>query len=185
MSVTTAEPVQDEQPAGGGVLGGLRAVLGGTVGLTLWLVLVAALVAASVFLGLRVRAAEQREQDRDAALQAARQEALNLTSVDGTDLEGDLALVLAGASGQFRTEFAAQAERLKQVLTENEVRAEGRVLDAGLVRADEDSATAVVVVDSLVRNKSVPDGQNRNYRMQLELDHVGDRWLTSSLQFVG
>ena len=184
MSTETTGAAQEEQGATG-VLGGLRAVLGGTVGLTLWLVLVAALVAASVFFGLRVRAAEQRAQDRDAALTAARQQALNLTSVDGTDLEGDLDLVLAGASGQFRTEFAAQAERLKQVLTENEVRAEGRVLDAGLVRADEDSATAVVVVDSLVRNKSVPDGQNRNYRMQLELDHVGDRWLTSSLQFVG
>jgi Mce-associated membrane protein len=182
---TDAPEVAREEPGATGVLGGLRAVLGGTVGMTLWLVLIAVLVAASVVFGLRVRAAEQREQDRDAALQAARQQALNLTSVDGTDLERDLDLVLAGASGQFRTEFAAQAERLTQVLTENEVRAEGRVLDAGLVRADEDSATAVVVVDSLVRNKSVPDGQNRNYRMQLELDHVGDRWLTSSLQFVG
>ncbi len=183
--MTSPAPAETAAPETPPAASGLRAVFGSTVLTALWLVLVVALVAAAVFFGLKARSAEQRESSRDAALQAARQEALNLTSVDGTDLDADLQRVLQGASGQFRTEFAAQAERLKQLLTENEVRAEGRVLDAGIVRYDDDSATALVVVDSLVKNKSAPDGQNRNYRMQLVLDHVGDRWLTSSLQFVG
>ena len=164
--------------------GRLRTALGGTVGLTLWSLLVLALLVAAVVAGLRLRAADQRADLRADALQAARQEALNLTSVDGTDIEADLERVLEGASGTFREEFEAQSRTLRSVLEENEVRAEGNVLDAGLSRFSEDAATALVIIDSVVRNKGDPDGQTRTYRMQLELERVGDRWLTSSLEFV-
>ncbi|MCW2608145.1 MAG: hypothetical protein JWO60_2838 [Frankiales bacterium] len=163
---------------------GLRAVLGGTLGLALWSLLVLALLVTAAVFGLQWFRAEQRADVRADALQAARQEALNLTSVDGTDVKADLDRVLEGASGQFRQEFEAQAARLSTVLEENQVRAEGNVLDAGLTRADGDSATALVVIDSVVRNKAIPDGQTRTYRMQLELERVGSRWLTNRLEFV-
>lgn len=163
---------------------GLRAVLGGTVGLALWSLLVVALVVASIASGLRLRAQDQRADARRDAVQAARQEALNLTSVDGTDIEQDLDRVLEGASGTFRQEFEAQSQRLSAVLKENQVKAKGEVLDAGLSRFDGDTATALVVIDSIVSNKDIPDGQTRTYRMQLELERVGDRWLTSTLEFV-
>ncbi len=163
---------------------GLQAALGGPVGTGVWALVVIALLVTAVVLGLRVRAADQRADLRADAVQAARQEALNLTSVDATDLDGDLERVLEGASGTFREEFEAQSTTLRSVLQENQVAAEGTVLDAGLARFSEDAATALVVIDSVVRNRSVPDGQTRTYRMQLELERVGDRWLTSSLQFV-
>ncbi|MCW2777705.1 MAG: hypothetical protein JWN17_1430 [Frankiales bacterium] len=164
--------------------GGLRAALGGTVGASLWVLLVLALIVASVVLGLRLRTAERASDARAAALQAARQEAVNLTSVDGKDIQGDLKSVLAGASGQFRQDFQAQSSRLSSVLEDNQVTAEGKVLDAGLSRFDGDTATAVVVVDTQVANKAIPKGQVRHYRMQLDLERTGDRWLTNTLQFV-
>lgn len=163
---------------------GLQAVLGGPVGTAVWALVVVALLVAAVVLGLQLRAAEQRADLRADAVQAARQEALNLTSVDGTDIEGDLQRVLEGASGTFRQEFEAQSRTLTEVLKDNQVKAEGKVLDAGLARFSEDAATALVVIDSVVSNRSIPDGQTRTYRMQLELERVGDRWLTSSLEFV-
>lgn len=163
---------------------GLRGLLGGTAGVALWTVLVAALLVAAVVLGLRLHASSGATDDREGALQAARQEALNLTSVDGTGIQEDLQRVLEGATGQFRKEFAGQSARLKTVLQQNKVLAQGQVLGAGLVRADDSTATALVLIDSTVRNKAVPDGQVRTYRMQLELEHVGARWLTSTLQFV-
>ena len=163
---------------------GLQAVLGGPVGTAVWALVVVALLVTAVVLGLRLRASEQRADLRADALQAARQEALNLTSVDGTDIQGDLQRVLEGASGTFRQEFEAQSKTLTDVLEQNQVKAEGRVLDAGLARFSEDAATALVVIDSRVSNRSIPDGQTRTYRMQLELERVGERWLTSSLEFV-
>jgi Mce-associated membrane protein len=143
------------------------------------------LLAGAIVLGLQLRSAAQDDAVRDDALQAARSSALNLTSIDKDDFEQDVASVLDGATGEFRTDFAARSNDLERLLTENEVVAEGRVLDAGIVRADKTSATALVVVDSTVRNTQTPDGRVNSYRMKLELEKVGDRWLTSVLEFVG
>ncbi|MCU1693275.1 MAG: hypothetical protein JWM64_2366 [Frankiales bacterium] len=168
-----------DAPSPGGLVGAL-----GRVGTGVWLLLVLALVVVGVVYGLQLRSAHATESRRADALQAAKQEALNLTSVDGTGIEQDLQRVLEGASGQFREEFEGQSKSLAGVLKDNKVTAEGKVLDAGLSRFDDRSATAVVIIDSDVSNKAIPKGQTRTYRMQLELERVGDRWLTSSLQFV-
>lgn len=156
------------------------------IALLVTLVVVLVLLAAGALLGaLRLRDAAARDNARDAALGAARQEALNLTSIDGKDIEADLKRVQDGATGGFATDFAQRAKDLKRVLTENAVVAEGRVIDAALVRGDLDTATVLVVVDSTVKNKAVPAGRANTYRMQLDLERRGDRWLTSALQFVG
>jgi Mce-associated membrane protein len=125
------------------------------------------------------------EERREAALRAATQSALNLTSIDNTDFDEDVRLVLEGSTGAFRSDFEARAEQLKQVLLENEVVSEGKVIEAGLVRSDSRNATALVVVDSDVRNTAAPEGRVNTYRMQLELEFRDGRWLTSMLEFVG
>jgi Mce-associated membrane protein len=156
------------------------------VALVAGLVVLLVLLAATALVGaVQLRTASQRDDARAAALGAARQEALNLTSIDGRDIDGDLKRVLAGATGSFATDFAQRSTQLKSVLTDNAVVAEGRVLDAALVRGDLDTATALVVVDSTVKNKAAPAGRANTYRMQLDLERHGGRWLTSALQFVG
>ncbi len=154
--------------------------------LVVTLVVVLALLAAAALVGaVKLRDAAQRDDARAAALSAARQEALNLTSIDGKDIEGDLKRVQSGATGGFAKDFAQRSAQLKSVLTENQVVAEGQVIDAALVRGDLDTATALVVVDSKVKNKAAPDGRANTYRMQLDLERHGNRWLTATLQFVG
>lgn len=148
-------------------------------------VVLVALAAAALFGALKLREASDRDSARAAALAAARQEALNLTSIDGRDIDSDLQRVLDGATGGFKTDFAQRSKDLKAVLSENQVVAEGKVLDAALVRADDETATALVVVDSNVKNKAAPSGRSNTYRMQLDLERQGGRWLTSALQFVG
>jgi Mce-associated membrane protein len=150
------------------------------------LVVVLVLLAAAALLGaVKLREAAQRDDARAAALSAARQEALNLTSIDGQDIAADLKRVQDGATGGFAKDFAQRAKDLTSVLTENAVVAEGHVIDAALVRGDLDTATVLVVVDSTVKNKAVPSGRANTYRMQLDLERHGNRWLTSALQFVG
>jgi len=143
------------------------------------------LLAGAVLLGLQLRSAAQDDAARNAALSAARQSALNLTSIDQEDFEQDVAAVLDGATGEFRSDFAARADDLERLLAENEVVAEGQVLESALVRSDRTTATALVVVDSTVRNTATPEGRVNSYRMKLELERVGGRWLTSVLEFVG
>lgn len=143
------------------------------------------LAVAAVVLGLKLRSYDQDEQARRDALRAARQSALNLTSIDTEKFDEAVQRVLEGATGDFRKEFEDNSENLEKLLAENEVSAQGTVLEAGLVRADKSNATALVVVDSTVRNTATPDGRVNTYRMQIEVERVDGRWLTSTLRFVG
>ncbi|MEU6087249.1 hypothetical protein ABZ865_10645 [Streptomyces sp. NPDC047085] len=139
----------------------------------------------SVWLGLGLadrHAAEQRRQD---VLAAARQSALNFTSLDYRHYDQDSANVLRGATGDFKKQFAAQTAELTKLVAQNKSVSEGQVLEAGIVRSDEHSARVLVVADSKVTNTAVPEGQARTYRLQLDLVRRGGRWLTSEVEFVG
>ncbi len=148
-------------------------------------VVVVALGVAAIVLALELSRAKALDEAREDAVQAARQEALNLTSIDNEDLEADLKRVLDGATGEFREDFSQRAEQLRGILRQNQVVSQGRVIEAAVVRSDEDTATVLVVVDGTVKNVAIPQGAPRNYRMQLDLEKHDGRWLTSSLQFVG
>jgi Mce-associated membrane protein len=122
---------------------------------------------------------------REDVLRAARQSALNLTSIDNENFEADVKNVLDGATGAFRADFEARSKDLAKVLEENEVVSEGKVIEAAIVRSDSRTATALVVVDSNVKNTAVPEGRVNTYRMKLELERRDGTWLTSMLEFVG
>lgn len=152
------------------------------VGLVAATVLTAVL---SVWLGLNLsgqRGAEQRRQD---VLAAARQSALNFTSLDYRHYDRDSGNVLKGATGDFKKQFAAQTGQLTKLVAQNRSVSEGQVLEAGIVRSDERSARVLVVADSKVTNTAAPEGQARTYRLQLDLVRVDGRWLTSDVAFVG
>jgi len=143
------------------------------------------LAVASGVLGYRLHQGSQLSQARQAALAAARQEGLNLASVSQQTIDADLERVLSGATGDFRTEYAASASDLRNVVTANQVTSTGQVIDAALVEGDRNKATALVVIDAIVKNREVPKGATRYYRMQLVLTRQGNTWLTSTLQLVG
>jgi Mce-associated membrane protein len=133
----------------------------------------------------RLSAASDREQRRAEVLRAARQQAVNFTTLDHRRLDRDLGRVLDGATGEFREQFEAGTKDLSELVTANQAVAEGEVLEAGIVSDDADSARVLVVADSTVTNSTGPDPQKRHYRLQLDLVRDGDRWLVSDLQFVG
>ncbi|MCX4820221.1 hypothetical protein OG883_09940 [Streptomyces sp. NBC_01142] len=141
--------------------------------------------ALSVWLSVLVyeqRTEGQRHQD---ILAAARQSALNFTSLDYRHYERDSKTVLKGATGDFKEQFAAQTAELTKLVTANRSVSEGQVLEAGITRADERTARVLVVADSKVINAAAPEGQARTYRLQLDLVHESGRWLTSNVEFVG
>lgn len=150
------------------------------------LALAAVLAAAGCgWLGLQVHRQHQRTQRDQDVLAAARQFAVNFTSLDYRHYDQDGAHVLADATGEFKKEFASRTKDLTKLVTANKSVSTGRVLDAGIVHADDRSARVLVVADSQVTNVAAPQGQSRSYRLQLDLVHEGGRWLTSGLEFVG
>ncbi|MET7602698.1 hypothetical protein ABZS96_09205 [Streptomyces avermitilis] len=163
----------------------MRSALSGrawAVGLIVATVLTTALTIWLSFGLYNQREAEQRRQD---LLAAARQSALNFTSLDYRHYDRDSANVLEGATGDFRKQFAAQTEELTQLVAQNRSVSDGQVLEAGIVRSDEHSARVLVVADSKVTNTAAPKGEARTYRLQLDLVQRNGRWLTSDVEFVG
>lgn len=154
----------------------------------LLVVLVAAAVALLVLVALtlpRLSDASAREERRTEILAAARQHAVNFTTLDHRKLDRDLGRVLEGATGKFRTQFEEGTADLSELVRANQAVSEGEVLEAGIVTDDPDSARVLVVADSTVTNAADPDPQRRHYRLQLDLVREGGRWLVSDLQFVG
>ena len=191
MTSSSADGATDDQdgpvngpvngPVDGGEHGGRRIgwpliVLG---------LLLAALVAAGIPLGLKWLDAREEQQRYDDVLAAARAQTLAFTTLDYRTVDADIANVLDGATGEFRKEFEASRAEVKEVTTEAESVSTGEVLSAGVVAGDADSATVIVVADTVVRNVNAPTPQPRHYRIQLDLTLVDERWLTSDLQFVG
>lgn len=153
------------------------------VSATLLLALVA-LVVGAVLLGLRLWDARSDESARVEAARAARQEAVNLVTLDHTRVDKDIENVLAGATGDFHDQYAKNADTVKKAVVDNKVRSTGNVLESGIVSADTDSVTVLVVLDSTVRNKSDDKGQLKHFRVQLEMSETDGRWRARSLQFI-
>ncbi|MFI5684403.1 hypothetical protein [Streptomyces sp. NPDC051636] len=153
-----------------------------TVGLVVAIVLTTAVTG---WLGLRLHQQHGTERRHQDILAAARQSALNFTSLDYRHYERDSANVLKGATGDFKKQFTAQTAELTKLVAANKSVSEGQVLDAGIVRSDAGWARVLVVADSKVTNTAVPQGEARTYRLQLDLVHRGGRWLTSDVEFVG
>ncbi|WP_246593931.1 hypothetical protein [Streptomyces auratus] len=145
----------------------------------------AVLVVLSGFCGVRLYQQHGEEQRNQDILAAARQSAVNFTSLDYRHYDRDSKNVLKGATGDFKKQFTTQTKELTKLVTDNKSVSEGHVLEAGIAKAGATSAQVLVVADSKVTNLAAPQGQARNYRLQLDLVLEGGRWLTSNLEFVG
>lgn len=148
-------------------------------------VAVVLLLVAAAVLGVRWKQARDREQRYADVVAAARAETIAFTTLDYRDLGTSVDRVLAGATGQFKQQFSASRQQLESLSTRNRSVSRGKVLTAGVVSIDADSARVVVVADSTVTNVNAPKPQPRHYRLSLDLVRVDGQWLTSDLQFVG
>ncbi|MGG7575074.1 hypothetical protein [Streptomyces sirii] len=145
----------------------------------------AVLVVLSGFFGVRLYQQHGEEQRSQDILAAARQSAVNFTSLDYRHYDRDSKNVLKGATGDFKEQFTAQTKELTELVADNKSVSEGHVLEAGIAKAGDTSARVLVVADGRVTNVAAPQGQARNYRLQLDLVLEGGRWLTSNVEFVG
>ncbi|MFV1362468.1 hypothetical protein AAHH97_03205 [Mycolicibacterium elephantis] len=142
--------------------------------------LVASLATSAV---LAVKLSEQRAIDNagQQALAAAQQYALILTSVDGAKLDENFAAVLDGATGEFKKMYSESSNQLKQVLIDNEAKAEGEVIAAGIKSATKDKVEIMLFLDQAVSNKLNPEPRLDRNRIIITMDKVDGRWLASDV----
>ncbi|WP_433329400.1 hypothetical protein [Spirillospora sp. CA-294931] len=164
----------DESPRGSS-LGVLTVALG---------VVVALLAAGTVWLGYEVWQGNRDRDQREKAAQSARQMGVNLMSVDYTDPQKALDRILSGAAGDLKNQLATQGKVFVESVTKAKAQTTVTDVDAAVVSMDSDSAEVMVSLNSLLKNRNVPNGTSQPYRYLMDLSRNGDKWLVSKLRMV-
>ncbi|GAB3310832.1 hypothetical protein GCM10027451_22110 [Geodermatophilus aquaeductus] len=114
-------------------------------------------------------------------LQAARSGIVDLTSFDAVTIDDDIEQVRRVATGDLRDESLAQLQDRRQELVDAQAVVQTEVVGAGVVSADEDSGTVLLVIQSTQQSTAGPQAQVLRYRIQVELVRQDGRWLLSGI----
>ena len=157
---------------------GLRgAILGGVLGLAL----VGGLTG---WLCWRVHQADQSQRLHDLFVQAGRQGAVNLTTIDYSHVDADIKRVLEGSAGAFYDEFEQRAPAFVDVVKKTQSKTEGAVTEAGIESIDGDSARVLVAVSVKTSNLAAPEQHPKQWRMRFDVQRVGDTAKVTNVGFV-
>ncbi|UYP19510.1 hypothetical protein OED52_02770 [Rhodococcus sp. Z13] len=147
-------------------------------------VLVVALVAAGAWLIVDRQSANDRDERRDAFLQAARQTVLNLTTIGADTADADVARLLEGATGDFKAEFEGREGPFVEVVQQAGVNTTGEVLEAGIQNEDGTCASSLVASRAMVSNADQSDPEPRDFRLRVTICDEDGRLLASKVEFV-
>jgi Mce-associated membrane protein len=146
-------------------------------------VAVATLAGLTGWLGYRQYDKHQAELQRNLFLQTARQSAVNLTTLNYTEVEADVQRIVDSATGSFRDDFQQRSKPFIEVVKAAQSQSEGTVTEAGLESLRRDWARVLVAVE--VKSKTAAGEQPpREWRMRIDVQAVGDGAKVSSVVFV-
>jgi Mce-associated membrane protein len=146
-------------------------------------VVVVTLSGLSGWLGHRAIQKHEAQDQRNLFVQTARQGAVNLTTINFTEVETDVQRILDSATGTFRDDFDKRSQPFIEVVKAAQSRSEGTVSEAGLESQRGDTAQVLVAV--AVKSKTAAGEQvPREWRMRIEVQAVGDGAKVSNVVFV-
>jgi Mce-associated membrane protein len=150
----------------------------------LGLAIVVALAVLVGWLGFRAYQSDQGRAQRNQFLEAARQTALNLTTIDWQKAESDVQRILDGATGEFHDEFAKRSQPFIDVVKQSRSTAVGTITEAGLESETAGTALVLVAVNVKTSNAGVPEQDSHAWRMRISVRQVGHQAKVSNVEFV-
>lgn len=146
--------------------------------------IVASLGALAGWVSFRAHESHQRAQQSEAFLQAARQGALNLTTISHTEVDADIKRILDLSTGRFYDDFQKRSQPFADVVKQAQSKSQGTITQAGLESVQGDTAQALVAVTVSTTNVGAAEQQPRVWRMRLSVQKVGDTIKVSNVAFV-
>src|SRR5712672_888016 len=146
--------------------------------------IIVALLGLGGWLGFRVHQDNQVQAQRNLYVQVARQTAINLTTIDYTEVDADIKRVLDSATGAFHDEFQIRSQPFVEVVKKVQSKSEGTISEAGLLSYTKDQAQVLVAVAVKTSMAAAPaDQEPRRWRMRLTVDKTGDSAKVSNVEF--
>lgn len=117
---------------------------------------------------------------------AARQDVINLMSIDYNSADDSVQRVLDGSTGRFRTNFADTADDFVKALKDEKIITKATVNDAAVESMTGDSAVVLVSATSHREGPQAPKDQQepRLWRIVVSLERDGDQIKMSGVEFV-
>lgn len=147
-------------------------------------VVVVLLAGLTGWLAYRADQSHRAEQQRELFLQAGRQGALNLTSIDWQQADADVQRVLDSATGTFYDDFSKRAQPFVEVVKQAKSKSVGTIAEAGVESETDGGAQILVAVTVNTSNAGAPQQAPRAWRMLLTVQQVGDEAKVSNVEFV-
>lgn len=145
--------------------------------------IVAMLAGLTGWLGYTAYQKHHAQAQREQFIRVARQGAVNLTTINYTEVDADVRRILDLATGAFRDDFEQRATSFTEFVKSAQSKSEGTVTDAGLESQHGDSAQVLVAV--AVKSRTAGGEQApREWRMRIEVRSVGDDAKVSNVVFV-
>ena len=85
------------------------------------------------WLGFRLHQDDQVRAQRNLYVQVARQTAINLTTINYTEVDADIKRVLDSSTGDFHDEFQSRSQPFVEVVKKVQSKTEGTIAEAGLL----------------------------------------------------
>jgi Mce-associated membrane protein len=127
------------------------------------------------------RSAESRRQS---FLQAGRQGALNLTTIDYQHVDGDIQRILDSATGVFYDDFSKRSTPFIEVVKQAQAKSVGTITEAGLESESDHDAQVLVAVNVKTSNAGAEEQEPRSWRMRIAVTQVGGDVKVGNVQFV-
>jgi Mce-associated membrane protein len=145
---------------------------------------VVALAGICGWLGFHLYQSHRNQQQVAQFVQAARQGALNLTTISHTSADHDVARILDSTTGSFHDDFQSRSQQFIDVVEQAQTDTVGTVTAAGLESLEGDKAQVLVAVSVKTSNAAAAEQQPRLWRMRIGVDKVGADVKVSNVQFV-
>lgn len=136
------------------------------------------------WLGYGAYQLHQAQKQRSLFLEAGRQAALNLTTVNYTAAEADVQRILDSATGGFYTDFQKRSRAFIDTVKQARSKSEGTITAAGLETEHGDRAQVLVAVTVKSSNATAADQPLRTWRMRIDIKKVGNDAKISHVEFV-
>ena len=154
------------------------------LGLAVGLALVVTLAALCGWLGYRADQDRQADQLRALLVQVAKQGAVNLTTIDYENAEGDVQRILDSSTGKFRDDFQMRSAPFIEVVKKAKSKSVGTVTEAGIESVNGQQGQVLVSVTVRTVSNGKPDEQARYWRMRLTVDQGAEGTKVSDVAFV-
>lgn len=136
------------------------------------------------FLGFRTYQSEQAKHRDELFVAAARQGAVNLTTIDWQEADADINRILDSATGTFYDDFSKRSQPFVEVVKQAQSKSVGTVTEAGLESESGDQAQVLVAVQVKTTNIGAQEQRPRAWRMRIDVQKLGDQAKVSNVQFV-